>query len=74
MEMHSSHAVSIKKEQETGRDVLDNSSPCYVKPEAYKKEGEGKAPSLFWWGRQLFEVGELEGWAWRRDDAPYVLF
>ena len=28
MEMHSSHAVSIKKEQDTGRDVLGNSSPA----------------------------------------------
>ena len=28
MEMHSSHTVSIKKGQETGRDVLGNSSPA----------------------------------------------
>ena len=28
MEMHSSHTVSIKKGQETGRDVIGNSSPA----------------------------------------------
>ena len=53
----------MKKGREKGRDVLGNSSPCYVKPEPYKKEGDV----------QLFEVGALEGWAGRRDNTPHVL-
>ena len=59
--MHGSHAVSMKKGREKGRDVLGNSSPATYSLSRIKKRGKEKLLPPLGGDVQLFEVGRSRG-------------